>query len=73
MDQYTKAATTREVEMAKLDVLLLGPEKVGKTALIKSLKTDRQVTVSSAEDDYDPHVGMNIVKMNYRLGIGSNE
>ena len=31
------------------------------------------MTVGSADDSYDPHVGMNVVKMDYRLGIGSNE
>ena len=59
--------------MAQLDVLLIGPEKAGKTAVIKSLQTNGQVAVSSAEDSYDPHVGMNVVKTDYRLGIGSNE
>ena len=31
------------------------------------------MTVTNTDDSYDPHVGMNVVKMDYRLGLGSNE
>ena len=59
--------------MAKLDVLLIGPEKSGKTAIVKALQHDGNIVIWGEEDSYDNHVGMNVVKMNYRLGIGSNE
>ena len=41
MDIYAKPTTNRGViEMTKLDVLLVGPKKVGKTSIVKSLKTE---------------------------------
>ena len=59
--------------MAKLDVLLMGPEKSGKTELIKAFQANSQIVIRNEEESYEPHVGMHVVKMNYRLGIGSNE
>ena len=68
-----RPASGREVEMAKLDVLLIGPEKSGRTAIIKALQSDGQYFVREDDNSYDHHIGMNVVKLNYRLGLGSNE
>ena len=63
-----KAAAVVQIEMPKLDVLVIGPSQVGKTTLVKAFAKEQEQEELFAGNELQ--VGMSVKSQLYSMPIG---
>ena len=60
-----------QLEMPKLDLLIIGPSKAGKTTMMQAFAKNEQQQIE--EHPLHMQVGMNVTSQNYNIGVGNLE
>ena len=59
--------------MHKLDLLILGPAKAGKTSMIRAFETGEEIKQEGDGNSLHRQIGMSVTSQYYHLGMGQLE